>query len=334
MNLTKMERIRLLSQHAEIDRVPYSFWTHFPDTDLDPKRLAEVTYSFYQQFDLDIIKNMPNGLFAVEDWGAKGEFDDILNGGVAKVANNPIQVPEDWEKISIRNINKGAFSRELKSLEFLLQSINKEAPVLATVFSPLTVAYKLSGNLLFEHLKTSPTYVKNALEAIAETMGNFAQAAINRGCAGVFFATQLATKSLLSESEYNEFGVYYDRLVLNKIRKQSWFNVIHIHGNDIMFNLIKDYPVEAVSWHVWETDPTVQMFLDLAPDKCIVGGLQRFDITKARKEELADQIASMIQQTNKKRLLLAPGCVIRAPFASDVLHFIRNEINRKSVTRL
>ena len=101
---------------------------------------------------------------------------------------------------------------------------------------------------------------------------------------------------------------------------------MHIHGDDIMFTLLKDYPVQAISWHVWETAPSVESFLESATDKSIVGGLQRFHITDNLRSELSKEIADMAEITGGKRLFLAPGCVIRAPFDMNTLKFIKDII--------
>lgn len=38
----------------------------------------------------------------------------------------------------------------------------------------------------------------------------------------------------------------YDLQVLEGAR-DGWFNAIHAHGDDIMFDLVKDYPVQLQS---------------------------------------------------------------------------------------
>ena len=45
--MTKKERIQAAIGGEEVDRVPYSLWTHLPGIDLDPARNAEHNYDFY-----------------------------------------------------------------------------------------------------------------------------------------------------------------------------------------------------------------------------------------------------------------------------------------------
>ncbi|MDU4961778.1 MAG: uroporphyrinogen decarboxylase family protein [Sporomusaceae bacterium] len=321
--LTKTERLRLALSGEATDRIPYSLWTHFPGIDLDADKLADTTYDFYRKLNLDFVKNMSNGMFSIEDWGCVCDYSEIANGGVAKVTRFGVNEPGDWARLQPLDVTQGALGRELRSLRRLLASLNGEAPVLATVFSPLTTAQKLSGSKVVAHMRTDPELVKAGLEVIAESTLRFAQQAMELGCAGVYFASQMSCYDAVSEADYAEFGVPYDLAVLQPLQQSGWLHVMHIHGNNIMFPLLKQYPVQGISWHVGETAPTVADFL-AATDKCIVGGLQRFHITDGKLTELAEEAADMIKITGGKRLLLAPGCVIRAPFDWQTLFYIRD----------
>jgi uroporphyrinogen decarboxylase len=95
-----------------------------------------------------------------------------------------------------------------------------------------------------------------------------------------------------------------------------------------MFDLLKDYPAHGVSWHVWETPPSIQEFLTKTENKCIVGGLQRFNITDDLRDKLDEDISRTLSITGGKRLILAPGCNIRSPFKSETLDFIRQRISK------
>ena len=274
----KTERIRRVLDGELVDRVPYSAWTHFPGIDLDPDRLADATLAFYRDVNLDFVKNMSNGMFSIEDYGCDCDFSAISEGGVAAVTKYAVEDPSDWEKLGGLDIEKGALGRELRSLSRVLHALRGEAPVLATVFSPLTTAQKLSGTMFLEHLRTHPRMVKQGLSTLAACTARFAVRAVELGCAGLFFASQMSQRSLLAEEEYREFGVPYD-LEVEAVEGGSWFNVVHIHGDDILFGLQEGYPVQGISWHVWETKPTVEEFVAADNAKCIVGGLRRSMIT-------------------------------------------------------
>lgn len=82
--------------------------------------------------------------------------------------------------------------------------------MLATAFSPLTPAHKLSGSRVLAHMTTHPHEVEAALDVIAGSTRRFAVRALELGYAGVYFAIQLSTIDSLDEAAYAEFGVAYD----------------------------------------------------------------------------------------------------------------------------
>ncbi len=196
--MEKIERIKSILRGEDQEKLAYSFWTHFPLIDLDAKNLAETTYRFYKELDLDFVKSMPNGMFSIQDWGCECDFSQIPQGGVARVTKAAVEAPEDYVRLEELDVEKGSMGRKLASLHLLLQLMKEEAPVVATVFSPTTTAYKLSRGRLIEHLHAAPEKVKPALDIITEVTCRFARKAVELGCAGIFLATQLCTEDILT----------------------------------------------------------------------------------------------------------------------------------------
>ncbi|HWR11301.1 MAG TPA: uroporphyrinogen decarboxylase family protein [Rectinemataceae bacterium] len=324
--MEKIERAKKALQGEAVDRVPYSIWTHFPIVDLDAAGLAKSTMAFYREYDLDFVKSMPNGMFSIEDYDCGCDFSEVPKGGVAKTTKLAVTKPSDWARLSDLDVEKGALGRELRSLKLILDELHGEAPVIATVFSPLTTALKLSGPNLMAHIRTDPEKVKAGLEILTATTVRFAERATEMGCAGIFLASQMAQRGRMNEAEYREFGVPYDLKVFEAVKANSWFNIMHIHGDEILFDLLKDYPAQGISWHVWETAPTIGEFVAADTGKCLVGGLRRFKITEGELPEIAKDISETIRQTGGRRLFLAPGCEIRAPYNAAAFEFIKRAI--------
>jgi uroporphyrinogen decarboxylase len=252
--MTKIERIRAALCNEATDRLPYGFWTHLPEIDLNPERLAEATAAFATRLDLDFVKSMPNGFYCVEDWGCEIDFSEIAAGGVGKVTRVAVNAPGDWVTLARLAPHQGALGRELRHLAQLTQRLGNGTPVLATVFSPLTIANKLSNGKHRAHLASHPDAVMAGLEIITQATCAFARETIQSGCAGIFFATQDATSQLFDATTYKRVTEAFDHRVLNAAREAGgWFNVLHMHGDDILFDALKDYPVDALNWHIGET---------------------------------------------------------------------------------
>ena len=317
--MNKMERVRAALSGGPVDRPAYSFWTHFPGIDLDPEQLARTTTAFARDLDLDFVKAMPNGQFCTEDWGVVSDFSDVAKGGVARVTKPAIRVPDDWRRIERLDVTQGAFGRELAHLAALCKELGNETPVLATAFSPLTVAQKLAGALDYRaHLRSHPEAVLHALDEIATTMADFVRAALQHGCAGVFFATQESSFDRMDLATYLRFGRPGDLTVL-AAAQAGWFNAIHMHGENVMFDSLSSYPVTALNWHIGETAPLLRDYVTRAQRKPVVGGLQRMALTQGDLSTLRADIGHAMQATGGRGLLFGPGCVIRHPVDHVVL---------------
>lgn len=315
------QRLKALLAGEVITPAPHSFWTHFPNDDLDDELLAKATVDFCAQQEVAFIKHMANGLFSVEDYGCTCDFSEIKSGGTAKVTKIAVSEVDGWEALPVLNVTQGALGRELRAMKQICQQ--SQIPVLATLFSPLTTAAKLSNNMVLTHMREHPEKVKRGLEIITAATIEFARQALSQGCAGIYLATQHACYHKVSVEEYQEFGAFYDLQILNAVKDFSWFNICHAHGDNIIFEVIKDYPVQGISWHIWETAPSIEQFREQAPGKIIVGGLSRSSITTGNKEELAKNLQLLLEQAGNTRLIVAPDCIIRAPFDPETLQWVR-----------
>lgn len=301
----------------------FSFWTHFPNEDLDADSLADATIRLQQEFDLDFIKTAPNGMYAIEDLGVDLDFSDVPNGGVAKVVQTPYEATVDWNKLPDGDIERGALARELRSLKLIRKSV-PDVPIIFTVFSPMTIAAKLSQGRIHGQIAEGGhrDVIHTALGRIARTVSAYCEAAIAAGADGVFFAHQDTGRNLLSYDDFSEYVAPYDIEALAAARNGR-FNILHIHGSHIRFRELQDYPVHAINWHDWETLPSATAGM-LTSRKCIVGGIDRWSVTRNDVQAVQRQVSLITDAVgNKGDLIFAPSCTIRAGFKPETLHAIR-----------
>ncbi|NBE09065.1 uroporphyrinogen decarboxylase family protein [Paragemmobacter ruber] len=302
----------------------FSFWSHFPDADLDADRLAEATIDFQRAFDLDFVKTAPNGMYAVEDLGVQVDFSDVPQGGVAKVTETPYATPDAWLRLPEADLARGALARELRALR-LMRAAMPGVPIVFTVFSPMTIASKLSRGRIHAQIaeRVSLEAVHVGLDRIARSVSALSQAAIEAGADGVFFAHQDTGRDLLSYDDFCEFVVPYDIEALLGAQRGR-FNILHAHGAQIRFREIQDYPVQALNWHNWETRPSMAAGM-LTSGKCIVGGVDRWSITRNDVPAVQRQILETLRAVaGQGDLIIAPSCAIRAGFSAQTMHAIRD----------
>ncbi|MGF6906091.1 hypothetical protein [Fusobacterium sp. PH5-44] len=118
--MNKKERIKAAIEGSSVDKIPYSFWSHFPKEDLDPVKLAKKTYDFYKEYDIDFVKTMNNGMYSVEDFGCVVDFSQIENGGVAA----PAAMPDEYVT-KIEN----AIKKALEDPEFIEKAKAQNLPL-------------------------------------------------------------------------------------------------------------------------------------------------------------------------------------------------------------
>lgn len=320
--LTKKERVLQAVRGERPEELPYTFWTHLPGIDLDPEKLAAKTEAFYRKYDVDLVKTMNNGMYSVEDFGCTVDYSGIAKGGVASIAETPIKRGDDWAKIEPVTIAAPALSRELHSLELLLKKLREEqVPVIFTVFSPVTTAEKLSKGKLFEHVEQGYSrQVKSALEAITQTTCALVKKAIELGADGIYFASQLSDYAKCDEDFYRVYGVPYDLRVLSS--SEGSCDALHAHGDSIMFDILKSYPVDIFNWHVFDSEPDIARG-SAETGRCIMGGLRRSDITQFSPSAIDEQIEYCLTALNGRGHILSPGCVIRYPLDEHALNYVR-----------
>lgn len=323
--MTRWERVTAALAGQEVDRVPVSLWQHFPNRDQTARDLADVTLEWQAQFDFDFIKLMPPGDYVTIDWGAKSEYQGAP-GGTRETTVFPIETLDDWRKIKPVPVDQGMNREVIETVRLVNERLEGQVPLLQTIFSPLTVAMKLSGGTVLDHLRERPEVVHEALGAITEVTRNVLTASLERGAGGIFFATQCATTDLMSVDEYQEFGVRYDLPVL-EAAGASRFTLLHLHGDNIMFDALKDYPVHALNWHDRRTPPTLAEGHQ-ASGKCIVGGLNEREIATMSESDAAAQARDAIAQLGGRHVMVTPGCVIPiatpATTISAVVQAVRN----------
>jgi uroporphyrinogen decarboxylase len=197
----------------------------------------------------------------------------------------------------------------LLCLRLIADELGSKVPFIQTIFNPLSQAKNLVGReRLLIHLRRHRDEVRAGLEVIAETTARFVEAVCETGAAGVFFAVQHAQYGLLSEEEYVTLGRPYDLRVLEPAQ-DLWLNVLHLHGTEVMFDLLADYPVQVINWHDRDTSPTLAEGQSRFSG-AVCGGLQRWDVVvRGDPDQVREQAADAITQTGGQRFILGTGCV-------------------------
>lgn len=320
--MSKRARLEATFAGEAVDRPPVALWRHWPVDDQVGDQLARATLDFQNIYDFDFIKVTPSSNFCVAGYGADSYWEGNQEG-TRSWGHRVIQTAEDWTRLTPLDPTVGLLEEVIIANRLIGQSVGEEVPFIQTVFNPLSQAKNLAGKEQFiAHIRQHPEAVKAGLAVITESILRFIEALKPTGAAGIFLALQHATYNLLTEAEYREFGRPLDLQIL-QATEGMWFNLIHLHGTNVMFDLVADYPAQALNWHDVETPPSLASLAEGLPrtSMALCGGLRQWEtMVQGWPAAVQAEAKAALDATGGTRFILGTGCVtpITAP-TSNIL---------------
>lgn len=325
--MDKRERLHAALNGETVDRIPVALWRHFPVDDQRPTDLAMATVEWQAAYDFDFVKVTPASSFCLKDWGADDEWRGEAEG-TRDYTRRAIRDPEDWHTLNTLDPTRGRLGEQLRALELIRAGLPKDTPFIQTIFNPISQAKNLVGaESLAVHLREHPDELKAGLQTIADSTVRFVEAAVRTGIDGIFYAVQLASTRSFSESEYREFGEAHDRKIL-EAASNLWLNVLHVHGEAIMFDLMAQYPARAINWHDRETPPTLAEGQQKFPGAVCGGWRQWETMVLGTPDKVRAEAREAVEATGGRRLILGTGCVTPTTAPRANLRAARDVVDR------
>jgi uroporphyrinogen decarboxylase len=305
--LTSSERLWHAIEGIEVDRPPVSVWRHFPNEDQTAEGLAAATLSWQNKFDFDFVKFMPPGDYNTIDFGAESSFRGAA-AGTRVTTKFPVYQIQDWSRLEIPDVHDGFHGVMLRAVTMTRKQLDPEVPLLQTVFSPLTMAMKLSDGHALDHLRHDPEVVMPAIERLSTLLHSLIEEALAAGADGIFYAIQVADRQKMSDAEYQALALPYD---LNSIESFPSDRVLmlHLHGEEPMHEIAKQFPNGLVNWHDRRAGHSLADGHQLI-GKSVAGGIDERSIATATAADVTAEVENAISQMAGKSLVVAPGCVV------------------------
>jgi uroporphyrinogen decarboxylase len=305
--MTKKERIEAVLVGNEVDRMPIAFWRHWPVDDQRPESMARVALDYYHQFDWDLIKVPPSSTYCIDDYGARHAFRG-RSIGERDYLERVVKKPEDWDKIEPLDVTMGTYGRQLEALRLILERKGSDVPVVHTLFNPVAMATRLSGDeAFFVEMRRNPSRIERVLAALTETCASFAKQVIASGADGIFLSTGVASYEMMSVEEHDRWSRPGDLAVFQDA-SGGWFNILHLHGQHPMFAELADYPIHAINWHDRAAGPSLIEGSKIFPG-ALIGGVEQWEVMQfGNPEDVTAQVLDAIKQLNGRRLFVGAGC--------------------------
>jgi uroporphyrinogen decarboxylase len=294
------------------DRPPFGAWGHTYREEWSPADLAAVTVERARLFEWDFVKFQPRASCFAEAFGSVYKpAGHRLKGPVLE--SEAVPDLDAWSTVA--QVNRKALDDQVESLRMVVKQLGFAVPVIQTVFSPLTVAGYLVGKnkaRVVRELRQHPDLVRPALDRIAEALLDFSKRSIGAGAAGVFYAVSgYTSRDAMPEDVYRELVLATDQAVLSHLPREAWFNVVHLCGSKLQFDLVNEMPSQVVSWSIHNLGtPTLSQGRNLG-GRAVMGGLgQRKSLLYGPPAEVQAEAKRAIADTGGRGLLLAPGCSV------------------------
>jgi uroporphyrinogen decarboxylase len=307
--LTHRQRIENCLAGAQLDRLPIALWRHFPVADQDPSLLAKMAIEYQAIYDFDLIKLSPASSYCLLDYGIQDEWRGHPEG-TREYTRRVIQHPEDWERLPLLDPSAGFLGQSLQAIRQVQSGNLSRAPILQTVFNPLSQAKNLAGQeRLLHHMRAYPDALKRGLETLTLNTQAYLAELQRLKLDGIFYAVQHAQYQLLSEEEFFIFSKQYDLRVLEEAQSIQ-LRMAHLHGEHVMFDQVASYPVNIINWHDREGEVNLKAGLErFAGVAC--GGISRLESMLLGSPQLVQtEVLDAALQTGGNRLIIGTGCVM------------------------
>jgi len=315
--MTGRERVEAAIGLKVADRPPVGAWGHTYKEEWSPDQLAAVTVERARRFGWDFVKFQPRASCFAEAFGSVYQASGHrLKGPV--LISPAVQDSESWSKVSL--VNPKALDDQVEAIGIVARELGPDVPVIQTVFSPLTVAGYLVGKSKSRVLRDlrKRNDVRPVLDLIADVLADFSRKSVEAGAAGIFYAISgYASKDALPEQEYRDLVLPTDLAVLERLPTKAWFNVLHLCGSNLRFELSRDLPTQVVSWSVHnQGNPSLVEGRKIS-GRAVMGGLgQRASLLYGQPPAVEAEARKAMGETGGYGLFIAPGCSV-PPGARD-----------------
>ncbi|HDG98309.1 MAG TPA: hypothetical protein ENG73_09100, partial [Desulfobacterales bacterium] len=287
-----IERVDRVLDGKDVDYPPLSLWYHFGVQHGSGEQFAKISLEYFRFYDLDFLKVMndyfyppPNGLDAV-------------------------RTREDLERITPFDVEDSPWQQQFKALEILNRELQGKAYFIDTVFDPWqSLRRNMAGENINELMETEPGATLEALDIIAENLIAYCKKSLALGSAGIFMSIP-AARELITHENFLKFVKPFAMKVLQAISGMASMNTAHIHGENLYFEDVLDFPVNVFSW--WDRGPNGPSleWVKKATRACVMGGINQKIVARTTPAFLKKHVREALEMGGKSRFFLANGCSI------------------------
>ncbi|HEY7436768.1 MAG TPA: uroporphyrinogen decarboxylase family protein [Methylomirabilota bacterium] len=321
--MTKRRRVMAALRGQAVDRVPLAFWLHNFATENSAKGLADETLRLARTFDWDFLKPQSRAQCFAETWGLTYAPSEE-KAKPYTVTYAPVASADDLARLPVADPREGALGEQLEALRLIRAGVGPDVPIIWTVFAPPMILAMLARggrDQALRFLHDAPRETARAFDVMAETLGAYARLCLDAGADGLFYATNVATRALMSAEECRRWQRPWDLRILSAAERAP-FNLLHVCGSGIHFEEFADYPVTAWSFATVSGNPTLAE-VRARTGRAVVGGLPaKPEIAGMTEAALVERARAAMREMGGGGFLLGPDCSINPDTPERLLHAV------------
>ncbi|HEU4438824.1 MAG TPA: uroporphyrinogen decarboxylase family protein, partial [Methylomirabilota bacterium] len=240
------------------------------------------------------------------------------------VTHAPVADADGLARLPVADPREGALGEQLEALRLIRAAAGPDVPIIWTVFAPPMILPMLARggrDQALGLLREAPRETGRAFDVMAETLAEYARLAVAAGADGLFYATNVAARGLLSAEECRRWQRPWDLRILQAVEPAP-FNVLHVCGAGIHFEEFADYPVGALSFATAPGNPTLAA-AHARTGRAVIGGLPgKPEIAAMTEAALVARAAAATREMGGRSLLLGPDCSINPDTPARLLHAV------------
>ena len=320
--MNKRERLDAAIRGAAVDRIPFGVWWHMSTQLLGAGPTADMHLAMLEHCDVDFVKLMNDDPYPVPD-----AFTAVRN-------------EDDWLRFADAARTQPPFRKQLEVIERVRAVAGDGVHVLETVFDPFGVARRTGKDRIFELMRERPDVFAEGLDAITVSLENYLREAVHRGASGVylavygvgpFFSSDGSGYDRLTADEFRRFVAPYDRRILTVAQELGIVKFVHLHGDELLFDEVLDYPMDVLNWAHLHTPPTLGE-ARRRTDVCLMGGFNESMTNMYHPDEVVRTVNETAREAGTTKFVFGPGCALPADLPIAYVDVMRASVRALATT--
>ncbi len=291
--MNKIERMDAVLCGEKPDKIPVSFWFHFPEDKIAGEAMAEAHLEYYRACDPDFIKVMNDNRYDMPD-------DMPL-----------IEKPEDWRRLPKNPVSAPNYQKQISGLKMIADELADEAYFTTTIFDPVATGNYISKKQVINHLRENPEATMKGLYAMSESLAEFAAACIEAGAAGIYYSAQAGGVEKMTREEHTRYIKPLEMMIWDSAALKGKLNVLHLCGPGMYFDNYQAYPFDVVNWAVGVPGNVTITEGKKFFKRPVCGGLDNNGvIVSGPKEAIEEAVRHVLDEGGETNFILGANCTV------------------------